>query len=121
MLHLFVKQFKQVQYQPKCDLLNLICCIAIQQYRQVDRWGICSEEYLRLETNSGCLSVHAIFSFSFIHITLQMPTKFILMRQYMQNVTLIHCQTERFTKQLVERWWSKCIHIEGSYPKARDC
>lgn len=30
-----------------------------------------------------------------------MPTKLILMRQDMQNITLIHCQTERFTK----RWW----------------
>jgi len=50
-----------------------------------------------------------------------MPTKFSLVRQNMKNVTLIHCLTGRFTKRLVEIWWSKWIHIEGNYPKAQDC
>lgn len=48
-----------------------------------------------------------------------MPNKLILMRQNMQNITLTHCQTERFIKHLIERWWSKCIYIEGVIPKHR--
>lgn len=48
-----------------------------------------------------------------------MPNKLILMRQNMQNVTLIHCQTERFIEHLMERWWSKCSYTEGVIPKHR--
>lgn len=59
---------------------------------------------------------HLLF---FIHALLQMLNKLILMRQDMQNVTLIHCQTERFIKHLMERWWSKCIYIERVITKHR--
>lgn len=30
-----------------------------------------------------------------------------------------NCQTERFIKHLMKRWWSKCVYTEGVIPKHR--